>query len=251
MPSTIIIGARPEQEANYLNLARPASPLTFRTVAYDKNDPVILRWAREGKNICYTVASSDFVSWQARPVYVPAADAVEVLNRPKVNSVYLHEVVANYASRNGWVWPAAVDQIDWSLLDTIAKEAVRLRKKFIWSEPAHGWDVLMKNTTAKNFLTAWKISLVPTFATNFPLFMGKNLAEARWAALALGTTMGASIQSWYFRDQNQTPTVQESQNLCNLGRSATAAFYQIEGENSDLAWGSPYMNGVWNFTKTL
>lgn len=251
MASTIIIGARPEQEVSYLNLARPSSPLTFRTVAYDKNDPTILRWAREGKSICYTVASSDFVSWQKRPVYVPAADAVEVLGRPKVTSVYLHEVVANYAARNAWNWLAAVDAIDWRTLDQIAKEAMRLRKKVIWSEPAHGWDMLMKNATAKGYLASWKTAVVPTFATNFPTFLGKNLAEARWAALALATTMGASIQSWYFRDQGQAPTVQETQNLCSLARSATATVYQIEGDHDDLAWGSAYMNGVWNFTRTL
>jgi len=253
-PNTIIVvGQHPELEGSYQNLVNSQTNLAFRSVQPNPADPTINNWEAEGRNYYYTTASSDFPTFlKGNSIYTTLAQAQTVLARPHDRGLYMHEVVSYYASKNNYNWSKAVTQINWTLLDQQVMAAKAAGKKVIWSEPSYGWQYLNQNLGAGYYFNRWGNTLVPTFATNYPTQVDAALAAAKGVATnVVHSDLGESVQSWYFRDQNQAPTESGTLDLINKGLSNGAKYYQIEGTYDDLSWGTAYMNGVYDFAKQL
>jgi hypothetical protein len=167
----------------------------------------------------------------------------------------MHEVVSDAASQNGWNWPTAAQSIDWATIDLYVTEAHRYGKKVIWSEPAYGWQALSTNP---NFIALARMQgqwLVPMYATNFSPAQVKVAASAAAKVVRTykGMHLGESVQSWYFRDQNLTPTPSATAALAEQGLRLGATYFQVEGAPPDMQTAplSAYMQGINSFVAKL
>jgi hypothetical protein len=247
----IFLGQHPEDEASHIALASARLDIGFRTISPNKNDGYLLGLQGRNRRVYFTVASTDFVT-NGSPLYVPKDDGLQVIARTAVRGLYAHELVARLASANGWDWAKAVNQVDWQLMDAWVTRAGSLAKRFIWSEPAEGWQYIYANARARFYLAKWRSALVPMFATNFQsASSGYHMPAARAGAKQVADAytrgvMGESVQSWYFYEQGIAPTVQGVIDLFNYGRGQPyrTSYFQIEGTPADTDWGSGFMNGV-------
>jgi len=265
-PYTIIVNnQRPDMEDSYQNLVNSQTNLAMRSTNPDPTTPETNNWEAEGRNYFFTTASSDFPvnkSFNHPSIYTTLSQAQAVLARPHSRGLYMHEVVSSLASKNNFNWSKAVTQINWTLLDQQVMAAKAVGKKVVWSEPSYGWQYLNQNLGAGYYFNRWGNTLVPMFATNFPSQVDAALAAAKGVATnVVHSDLGESVQSWYFRDQNQVPTEANTLALINKGLSNGAKYYQIEGEENidkytnqpvhDMVWGTPYLNGIYDFTNQL
>ena len=251
----IMIGDLSDQETNYAQLANSRTNLIYRTaIDYSDDSNYIQRWNSEGRRYLFTVAASDRVTG-GLPLYDETNDTGTVISSVGAVGFYMHEVVTYNASVNGWDWTAAANSVDWSLINTWAMQAKAQNKKLVWSEPANGWQAINANPTAQADMAQWGNTLVPMFATNFNTATSDLVPVAEAGAIAAAetnqTSLGESVQSWYFRDDSEVPTEAATLTLAQLGLSAGATYYQIEGEADDLVWGTPYMNGIYAFSQKL
>lgn len=241
-----------EQEYDILN-RNPNVQASLRAFEYDKDHSKIKLWEQKGLRYYYTVAASDYVSFQKKPPYVPANFASEVVNRRYAEGLYIHELTALFASQNGWNWDAAAASIDWGQIHNFMMAAKASGKKVVWSEPAHGWHAIMRNPSFHHYMVNyWGPNvLVPTFATNFTNpanLVPTARAGAVEAAMRYGLPLGESIQSWYFAEwpdpSQRVATYEKSYQLMRFGNAAGASYFQIEGTYPDLNPASPYMRAI-------
>lgn len=254
-PTVIMIGWRTEQEQNYAHLRNQNVDLVYRTaIDYSPRSTSIQRWESQGQPYLYTVAASDKAS-AGGGLYVSSDDAITALSQNYNRGLYMHEVAAYNAAKNGWQWQSAADGIDWGRLNSMAYQAQQRGKKVIWSEPAQGWQAIRQSNQGKLFLTTWGDTIVPMYATNFRTSSFDHVPEARAGAIAAaqdaGSTVGASIQSWHFREYPENPTTENTLNLLSQARGAGATYYQIEGTYQDMAWDTTYMQAIYQFTQRL
>jgi hypothetical protein len=224
-PNTIIIDGQMTavgQEAYYASLANPAVTLAFRSVlqpiptypggAFAYSPPAantqVQYWQDNAYPFYYTAASSDFTH-ASMPLFIDECSGDDALLMSENRGLYLHEVVAYNASTDSGNWTQAVADItpaQWSELNDWMALAAALNKKIVWSEPAQGWQALLASSTAQGYFSKWGATLVPMFATNFEsqaggYQMGIARAAVAQAASTYGTSLGESLQSWWFRQQ--------------------------------------------------
>jgi len=261
----IVVNQRPDMESSYQNLVNPQTNFAMRSMNPDPTTAETNNWEASGRNYFYTTVSSDFPvdkSFNHPSIYTTAAQAQTVLARPHNKGLYMHEVVSSLASQNNFNWAKAVTKVNFALIDQQVMAAKAAGKKVIWSEPSYGWQYLNQNLGAGYYFNRWGNTLVPMFATNFPTQVDAALTAAKGVATnVVHSDLGESVQSWYFRDQGQAPTDTATLALINKGLSNGAKYYQIEGEENidsithqevhDMIWGTPYLNGVYNFTNQL
>ncbi|MBJ7329700.1 MAG: DNRLRE domain-containing protein [Solirubrobacteraceae bacterium] len=208
----------------------------IRTVNPDKDDVAMLTWERLGFKYFYTAASSDFRQDTSQPLYVPEASATEVLGRTNNLGLYMHEVISYNAAVNGWKWKEAAASVDWALIDRWVSAARAAGKKVIWSEPSHGWVAVLNSGAGRYYFKKWGNAVVPMYATNFPDQINSfSKPGATELAAAYGGSLGVSVQSWFFRDQSQAPSINGTFDLAKAGYDAGARYFQIEGAQTDLA----------------
>jgi hypothetical protein len=226
----------------------------------DPGDPIMATWEQKGLEYYWTVASSDYATTH-RPLYActaaqPTCKATldAVLARPHSAGLYLHEVVSFLAFQNGWNWPAAPAGVDWPTIKLYLTEANAYGKTVIWSEPSHGWESLLVDPALVAVAGRLGRSLVPTFGTNFPSDVNLAMSAARQAAQRYsGGRFGASIQSWFFVDQNQAATTPGALVLAATSLAAGATTFEVEGAPGDMQTlpPSPYMQGINSFEAGL
>lgn len=251
----IMIGWRSEQEQKYAELVNANVRLTYRTaIDYSANSAAIQRWTAAERSYFFTVAASDRVGIML-PLYDETGDTADVIKEQRCAGFYMHEVVTYGASTNGWDWPKAAAALDWNLIAGWVAQAKARGKKVVWSEPAYGWQVILGDPTAKSMFASWVGTVIPMYATNFHTatsnLVPTALTSASQASVVLSSPLGESVQSWYFRDDNETPTTAATVSLCNQGWIQKAKYFQIEGTYSDMAWGTPYMQGISEFCQKL
>lgn len=265
-PYTIImIGWRP-YEKEYAQLANTKTNLVYRSIERTPDTkgrwPKLDQWDAAKYRYYNNVAGSDWAS--AGPggackntnlAYMEQRYADQLLQRDGNVGYYMHEVVSLYAACNNWNWTAAAQSVDWARVHNWMLQAKAQGKKVVWSEPAQGWNAIRSNPTFQAVSPWWKDTLVPMFATNFRTPAYNHVPYARDGASAvarqLGSPLGESVQSWYFREGTNDLTTAGTVGLANYGREAGATFYQIEGTYTDMAWGTDYMNGILAFSRLL
>lgn len=211
-------------------------------------------WNTNGYKFFYTVGSSDLTqAWKINggtdlPLFVPKCAGDAALRMANNRGLYIHEVVTVLAYPEGnpeapWDYDAGVDRLSqssgvfpphavneanarWESLDHWVMLAKALNKKVIWSEPGEAWRALAQDETANEYFAKWGDTLVPMFATNFESptsgrWMGYSRQWASRVAERYGMPLGASVQSWYFREQT------------DLGRQ------MAEGLPTDAVWQTP------------
>jgi hypothetical protein len=250
----VIVGQNPHAEPEYGRLIGPNVMCGMRSTGWGGTEQ-LRRWRRQGTNYMLTVASSDFVHYQGQSLYQGDSFVRTVLADRNCVGLYLHEVVAYYAQvpqpgdPHRWDWRWAAAQVNYARINRWV-EAARARGKVVaWSEPARGWWALNERPEVSPYV--W-----PVFATNFvSATAGDHWREARTSAaeraMSSGAILGESVQSWHFRDQGIEPTRETTLTLCDVGLVAGARFFQVEGRPDDLAWGSPYMQGIADFAASL
>ncbi len=311
-------------------------------------------WNNNGHDFFYTAASSDLTKAheinggiEQLPLFVPKCAGDAALRMTHNQGLYLHEVITILAlpanpATEPWNYDLGVDRLAqtgwsetnarWESLDHWVMLAKRMGKKVIWSEPAQAWRALARDDVANEYFARWGDTLVPMYATNFESpssgrLMGGAAQWARKVADRHGMAFGASVQSWYFREQTDLgrqvdeglptdaivdfpgkhtgqqpnpgvccvldplnhnnyqgfsfpnrglrtyeqpslpPTAENTRRLAQHGRALGATFFQVEGTNgtykvaanppgnspenqgpvNDMAYGSPYLNGVRDF----
>jgi hypothetical protein len=256
-PYTVVIDdVRPEAdlESSYATVAGNHNVIpALRANVMNINDTAITTWQSKSLNYYYTVASSDFVTG-GESLYATQSDGTTVLGRSHDLGLYMHEVVADIASTNGWNWPAAASNVDWSLINSWVTAARADNKKVIWSEPANGWQAIEDDPTGSSYLAQWGNTLVPMFATNFTTpanLVPTARTGAETAAATYHLALGESVQSWYWVDKNVSFTSSDVIMLCQYGYTAGASYYQIEGDANNMAPSSTYMTGVDSFVAGL
>lgn len=265
-PYTIImIGWRP-YEKDYAQLANTKTNLVYRSIERTPNAQgkwtKMDEWDKSQYRYYSNVAGSDWASSgpggacrNTNLAYMDQYYADQVLNRGGNIGYYMHEMVALYAACNNWNWTAAAEQINWAQVHHWMMQARTQGKKVIWSEPAQGWSAISNNPSFQAYSVHWKTTLVPMFATNFrtPAFNHVPAARAAASSVArsLGTPVGASVQSWYFREGYNDLTADATVRLANYGLEVGSTYYQIEGTYSDMAWGTEYMKGLLTFSRQL
>lgn len=265
-PYTIImIGWRP-YDKEYTQLANTKTNLVFRSIERTPNSQgkwtKLDQWDAAGYRYYNNVAGSDWASSgpggackNTSLSYMDQVYAQQLLDRKNNVGFYMHEMVSLYAACNGWNWTQAAQQMDWARVHTWMMMAKSQGKKVVWSEPAQGWNAITSNPTYQAVSPHWKDVLVPTFATNFRTPAYNHVPTARAgasnAARQLGSPLGSSVQSWYFREGYNDLSVDATVRLANYAKEAGTTYYQIEGTWSDMTWGSDYMKGILAFSKTL
>lgn len=266
-PYTIImIGWRP-YEKEYAQLANTKTNLVFRSIERTPNSKTgkwtkMDEWDRSQYRYYSNVAGSDWASSgpggackNTNLAYMDQRYADEVLNRGGNIGYYMHEMVSLYAACNGWNWTQAAQQMNWAQVHHWMMQARSQGKKVIWSEPAQGWNAIANNPSFQAYSVHWKTTLVPMFATNFRTPGGDHVPAARAGASSvarsLGTPLGESVQSWYFREGFNDLSTTGTVNLANYGLQAGSTYYQIEGTWGDMAWGTDYMKGILAFSRQL
>lgn len=259
----IMIGWRPFEQ-QYAQLANNNVALTYRTkerTAQEAQSKLDL-WDSMGNRYYVLTASSDWSSYapggacnNLPSTYIDPTQRAAMDQRNGSNGLYVHELIAVHASCNGWNWSAAANSINWTYINMAVLTAKAQGKKVIWSEPAQGWEALNQNPTYQTLSQQWKGTLVPMFATNFHTDTFDHVPAARSGAVAaanhLGSPVGESVQSWYFRESSTPLTTQSTVQLANMGREVGATYYQIEGTYEDMNWGTTYMNGIKAFADSL
>jgi hypothetical protein len=257
----IVLGMRDGEEDTYAPLINSHSQtnLSFRNVDVGINSYKVTLWDSQGRNYYYTAASSDYIkNGQLPTLYDSPSNISAVLGRPANKGIYFHELVTYYANQNGYNWQAAIGSLNWGLLDQDVRAAKSQGKKVVWSEPSYAWQNLASNSTAQSYLKQWGSTVVPTYATNYPNQVNSALSGAKKEATLTASPLGESVQSWYFDDQvapsgdnNPAPTESGTLSLINTGYNGGSKYFQIEGSNGNMQWGSAYMNGVYDFAKQL
>lgn len=265
-PNTIImIGWRP-YDKEYTQLANTKTNLVFRSIERSPNAqgkwPKLDAWEAANYRYYNNVAGSDWASsgpggaCKNLPLaYMNQSTADEVLHRKGNIGYYMHEMVALYAACNNWNWTQAAESMNWAQVHHWMMQARTQGKKVIWSEPAQGWSAISNNPSFQAYSVHWKDTLVPMFATNFrtPGFDHVPAARASASEVArrLGTPVGASVQSWYFREGTNDLSIDNTVKLANYSREVGTTYYQIEGTWGDMTWGGDYMKGILAFSKLL
>ncbi len=267
--NTLIIDGEmtaPGQESNYASLANANTAVTFRSspvagqIGYPGSfayappaaNTQVQYWQQNGYSFYYTAVSSDFAV-NNLPLFIAECDGDAALRMSDDAGLYIHELVTQAAAADGWNWTAGVDSIttaEWQTINYWVSLAKLLNKQVIWSEPALGWQALLANATAQGYLAQWGSALVPMFATNFDsessgYFSALARASAEQAASSYGTSLGESIQSWWFRGQTDL-AAQEAAGLptsgaggppasdCSAGQGDSADHgYELDPLNTD------------------
>lgn len=259
----IMIGWRP-YEKDYAQLANANTNLVYRSIERTPsgNKAKLELWDKMGYKYFNNVAGSDWASGgkggackNIPLAYMDKPYSEELVKRPNSVGYFMHEMVSLNAACNSWNWANAAEGLDWAKLNAYMIQARAQNKKVIWSEPAQGWAALNNSASFKYYGPQWKDVLVPMFATNFRTPSFDHVPGARSAAVAastqLGTPLGVSVQSWYFREGYNDLTTAATVKLANMGFEVGAKYYQIEGTYTDMAWGTDYMNGILAFSKQL
>ena len=219
----------------------------LRGVSKNKDEAKMVSWEASGLKYFWTTASSDY-GVTAATTYAATADIPVVLARPNNLGLYYHQLLAGFASQNGWNWQAAINSANWGMLDSWATAAAAKGKKIVWNEPSHAWDEIKKNASAMNYFNKWKGTVVVTYGTNFP---DQVDTWARPGALSVagtsGSLSGVSVQGWNFRDRSVAVTSAGVTKLAKDGLDSGSTYVEFSGASADLQPGSQFLLGAQAF----
>jgi hypothetical protein len=247
----IFLAADKDQLSSYLALNDPQITVAYRSVTPDPSE--LDSYDAQHVPYYFTAASSDFVV-RDQPLYVSSDVVDQVALRSGTAGFYLHEAVTYLASQHQYNWNQAVADFDWNWMSHLVSVAQARGEKVIWSEPALGWQTLFQSEQAQSYLSQWSSVVVPMFATNFPNDLDLAREYAMAEAIQYSMPFGESHQSWYFHDSvpSQPPTRQGSFDLAKSDAwDYGATYFQFEGTDDSLQWGSAYMLGVRDFAAYL
>jgi hypothetical protein len=196
----------------------------------------------------YTAISSDFASYDGKDIYLNEnlEQVKSALDRPWCAGLYIHELMTYLASVNSWNWNIALNITDWSYVDNCVNEAWQRGKKVMWSEPSYAWQTVYEQRTADHWFnqTAWKETLIITFATNFPTQILNSGEYAYATASRFQNILGESVQDWYFVDQGITTDQTTTEWLGRMGWIARTRYFEIEA--SDMNQYNAFLAGIKN-----
>lgn len=193
----------------------------------------------------YTSASSDYSSYDRISIYRDINnEVIPALSREACSGLYMHEVLTYLSSQNNWNWKKAVEQFDWSWMNKIVQESKIKNKKIIWSEPSYAWQTVYEDSGLDHWFENWGDTIIIMFATNFPDQVDTSKFYAKAISTKFNMPFGASIQDWYFVDQQIQATSKETEELCRYGYDNGAKYFQIEGTYSGMNPASTYINGI-------